>query len=233
MNISLGIALCTFPLVLLIGCGPHYAYKDESFDNQSIYERSLPNPPEVVFESEKNVLVRAGYIIEKQDNGTHGLVAQKQFQEDDTNKTITISSAVSPNTNNTSSIWLIAQEMHLETDETLQTANIEALTISIPIPTGTMQTSVKSLGKTINDKAFYDGLFDAIARNTKDAELRVSAIKARDYRAAVEREKLRLAVEHEVGEETSRGQEGVKPRRQKPQKQQKQPRVEWAIAPAP
>jgi hypothetical protein len=193
LNNKLLVWFAFLPCLLLQGCGVDYAYKNESFQaKESMFEKNFNYPPAVVFEATKKVLARSGYSIEKQDAVVRGLIAQKQFQDGDTTQTITISSNVSPNAVSGSDIWLVAQEIHFETDETTETAAIEALTVSIPIPTGSTQTSVKELGTTVDDEDFYENIFTAIENGLEDAQKRVNAIKGERYEDAVEEEMLHI-----------------------------------------
>lgn len=188
-----------FPCLMLQGCGTDFAYKKENFQAQnSMFEKNFNHSSAVVFEAAKKVLTHAGYTIEKQDPKVRGFIAQKQFQEDDTTQILTVSSNVSANAKKGSDIWLVAQETHFETDETTETADLAALTFSIPIPTGSTQTSVKELGKTIDDEEFYGNLFTAIANDLDDAEKKVNAIKEEEYQTAVEDELRALKAKQEA-----------------------------------
>nr|WP_320012280.1 DUF2242 domain-containing protein [uncultured Desulfobulbus sp.] len=187
--------------LLLYSCGGNYAYKNVKFENEGIFERKYDKGPDILFEASKIVFLRSGFNVTKQDRKNFQITAQKQIQDDDLSQMLIADVSISPNSLESSDVWLTAQEVHYEVDTAINTSKIEALTIGIPIPTGTSSTSVRNLGMTICEKAFYDQIFNEIEKNIVIAESKVKAEKEISYKKLVEQEKLRQQAEAESKEQ--------------------------------
>ena len=131
--------------VLLTACaGPQYAFQKESFDSKETpFDHHFAASKQIVFESIKRVALRQGFAVEHEDDNALSLVVSKQYQEDDRNTLLTISSLVTGGDLNADT-WVAAQEVTVKSHAVTQTASVGILLgLSIPVPTGSIATLTK------------------------------------------------------------------------------------------
>ncbi|PZP64455.1 MAG: hypothetical protein DI596_01920 [Azospira oryzae] len=186
--------------VALTACGgPRYAYKQETFETAGPFERRFFTAPDTVYAAVRRVVLRQGYMLEREEAQGRAFVASKQFQDDDTNTLITLSTVVSGSSANAAA-WIAGQEVQFKIKKVRHTTEVKLPLFlgAVPIPTGSTQSLSKDRGETITDRDFYERIFRAVEKEIPRVEEEHRISREDEDRRLKEEIERRLRIEREV-----------------------------------
>lgn len=153
-------------LAIAPGCADRHIYQSETFESKDHHTRVFQAPPQVTLRACRNAAIQAQYVIQEHDDAAGFLRLFKSnpvAKQDDRYAGLTIEVNVSPASPQTSLVRAVAVERQYEVTKNREfaQAGIGPL-LNIPLPTGETQTVTEVRRDTVDDRRFYQKLYQAI-----------------------------------------------------------------------
>jgi hypothetical protein len=146
----------------LTACGTPPVHKEETFNIDSPYQRSISTQLDRACDGARLALLSQGYAID--DTRPHHLIGNKAFQPDEDVHVILEFHVVCAMASKGTTLYANAVESHYELKKTSNAAGLSIPTLgSISLPWGgSTDALVKVSGETVKDAAFYRRFFDLV-----------------------------------------------------------------------
>lgn len=150
------LLLILFLTIFLVSCAtnPYKTALNSSIDNSKTFDVS----PSKIYLASKAVLLKRGFIIEKEEPNAFNFVASRYFPSGKDSTVVIVNINVLQNEPNKSTVFISAMQYENVIRTTTQT------TLFGLVPIGSTATTSKQNEKSITDKKFFETFFNELSK---------------------------------------------------------------------